>query len=131
MTDLNTLYQNPNLTEKDTLFGLPKTKSSLKSRLRRNFLVPWFEQLVKSQVEEDIRRYTEEIEIGWARYALDSDREHKRVHDMQYLCQLKTHLWADYMIAIFHQRFAWGMCCGVAMLSTMHMVISLIKWWIG
>ena len=62
------------------------------------------------------------------RYMSEPDREHRRVHDMQYLCQLKTKLWASYFKLDHKTRFIHGMACGACIVSLAHLIPVLIKW---
>jgi hypothetical protein len=127
----NTTKQEQNYKEKSTLFGIPKTKCFLIKGIYRNLSQRWFEELVNNQVEEDLQRFHDEEYEGMNRHISFHDREHRRVHDMKYLCELKTRLWADAIKNVYQQRFFQGMCCGMMMIGGMHIFFNLIKWWIG
>ena len=88
-------------------------------------------KLVDNQLQEDLQRFEEESYHGMNRYMKEADREHRRVHDMQYLCQLKTRLWADAIKNVFQQRFFQGMCCGILMISGTHVVLNIVKWFLS
>ncbi len=129
MNGSNTLKQKQNAMEKDTLFGIPKTKCSRIEKIRRNLSQHWFELLVDNQVEEDLIRLSEEECEGMCRYMAESDREHKRVHDMRYLGNLKILQWSNAIKDVYNQRFYQGLLIGWFGFSLLIIFSNIIHWW--